>query len=305
LEVQHVNFREAVASAPQVLLDGAIGTELQRRGLPAGECPDSWNLTHPDTVAEIARSYAVAGSQAILTTTFRANSISLAPYGLAGQVRDINVAGAALARRGAAGRAFVLGSVGPTGELLALDESLRDQVLGVFEQQCNALSEGGVDAIVLETFSDVAEAELALEAANRTGLPVIVSFAFDTGKNKDRTMTGATPEQVAQRITSAGAFAVGANCGVGIDGYIGICRRMRAATSLPLWIKPNAGMPEMIDGEIHYRTTPAEFAARVPELLDAGAKLVGACCGSTPDFIRAMADVIAGRQAAGKAAVQA
>ena len=250
----------------------------------------------------MARSYAEAGSDAILTTTFRANAISLAAYGLADKVLEINRAGAALARRAAGGKAAVFGSIGPTGELLSVKEELREPMAAAFRQQAGALAEGGVDALLLETFSELEEAKVAVEAALATGLPVIISFAFDTGKNKDRTMTGLTPEMAAREMTAAGAAVVGANCGVGIEAYVPICRRMRAATNLPLWFKPNAGLPEVIKGEIHYHVTPEQFASHVPELVEAGAKFVGACCGSNPAFIRAIASVL---RNAGNAVVNA
>jgi 5-methyltetrahydrofolate--homocysteine methyltransferase len=291
-EVYGVTFRELVEGEATVITDGATGTELQRRGLPPGDCPDAWTLSHPDIVCEVARSYADAGSDAILTTTFRANAISLAPYGLAGKVGEINRAGAALARRAAGGKAAVFGSIGPSGELLTVKEELREPLAAAFREQAQALADGGADALLLETFSDIEEAKVAVEAALLTGLPVIISFAFDTGKNKDRTMTGVNPETAAREMTAAGASVVGANCGVGIEAYVPICRRMRAATSLPLWFKPNAGLPEVIKGEIRYHVTPEQFASHVPALVVAGAKFVGACCGSNPDFIRAIASVL-------------
>jgi 5-methyltetrahydrofolate--homocysteine methyltransferase len=290
--VYGVTFRELVDGPATVITDGATGTELQQRGLPPGECPDVWTLTHPEVVCEVARSYADAGSDAILTTTFRANAISLAAYGLAGKAPAINRAGAALARRAAAGKAAVFGSIGPTGQLLSLQTELREPMAAAFREQAQALADGGADALLLETFSDIEEAKVAAEAALVTGLPIIVSFAFDTGKNKDRTMTGVTPETAAREMTSAGVAVVGANCGVGIEAYVPICRRMRAATTLPLWFKPNAGLPEVIKGEIRYHVTPEKFASHVPELVEAGAKFVGACCGSNPDFIRAIAAVL-------------
>ena len=213
-------------------------------------------------------------------------------YGLADKVVEINRAGAALARQAAGGKAAVFGSIGPSGELLTVKEELREPLAAAFREQAQALADGGADALLLETFSDVEEAKVAVEAALLTGLPVIVSFAFDTGKNKDRTMTGVNPETAAREMTAAGASVVGANCGVGIEAYVPICRRMRAATSLPLWFKPNAGLPEVIKGEIRYHVTPEQFASHVPALVEAGAKFVGACCGSNPDFIRAIASVL-------------
>jgi 5-methyltetrahydrofolate--homocysteine methyltransferase len=283
-----LDFRSLVESA-SVLTDGAWGTELQFRGLPIGACPDLWNLENPDAVTAVATSYVEAGSEVILTNTFRANGISLAPFGLASQVTSINHAAAAISRRAAAGRALVFGSIGPTGEVLAVTEELRDQIYGVFHQQAIALAETGVDALLIETMSDIEEAKIALDAALTTDLPVIVSFAFDTGKNKDRTMTGVTPEQAAREVTAGGALGVGANCGVGIEASIGICRRLRAATNLPLWIKPNAGLPEVVGGQVRYNTSPEQFASHISGLLQSGAKFVGACCGSNPRFIRAAA----------------
>ena len=158
----------------------------------------------------------------------------------------------------------------------------------MFAEQARSLAAAGADAIVLETMTDLAETTLAIRAARQTGLPVIASMVFDSGRNKDRTMMGATPEQVAAELTTAGADVIGANCGQGIEGYVAICRRLQAATGRPLWIKANAGLPELAEGRPQYRTTPSEFAAHVPALVEAGADFIGGCCGTTPDFIRAV-----------------
>ena len=289
-----LDLREVIAAGP-VVTDGGWGTELQKRGLPPGECPDRWNLAEPARVAEVARAYVEAGTRVILTNTFRANRVALAGYGLAAEATAINRAGARLSREAvetAAGRALVFASIGPTGKLLAAGEIGPEEVLEAFREQAQALADGGADALLLETFSDPAEAALALEAALSTGLAAVVSFAFDTGRNKDRTMTGATPEQAARQMTERGAHGVGANCGVGIAEYVPICRRLRAATSLPLWIKPNAGLPEVEDGSTVYRTSPEQFAASIPALVEAGAGFIGGCCGTNPEFIRAAARVL-------------
>ena len=221
--------------------------------------------------------------------------MSLAAYGLENEVKEINRAGARISRDAASGRALVFGSIGPTGDVLSIT-GRHEEAREAFIRQAGALAEGGVDALLFETFSDIAEARLALAAGRTTTLPVIVSFAFDTGRGRDRTMTGATPEQVARDLTDAGADAIGANCGTGISSTIEICRRLRAATTLPIWSKPNAGMPELIDGTVCYRTSPGEFASEIPALIDAGVTFVGACCGSNPAFIRSAARVIAARQ---------
>jgi methionine synthase I (cobalamin-dependent) len=157
-----------------------------------------------------------------------------------------------------------------------------------FSEQAQALAAGGADAIVIETMSDLAEAGIAVEAAKATGLPVVACMVFDSGKNRDRTMMGVTPTQASEELTRIGADAIGANCGTGVEDYIPICASLAAATRLPIWIKPNAGIPELENGEVVYRTTPAEFAANVPKLLEAGASFVGGCCGTNPGFIEAM-----------------
>ena len=277
-----MRLRDLCAKGP-VLADGAWGTELQKRGLPLGASPDRWNLEHPELVTEVAQAYLAAGSRVILTNTFRANRVTLG-----GDIHAMNRMGATISRTAAAGRAYVFASMGPTGKVVVAGEIEPAQVTSAFAEQTEALAEGGADALLIETMSDLEEASLALAAARKTGLPAIVSFTFDTGKKRDRTMTGATPEQAAQRMTDEGADAVGANCGVGIGEYVAICRRLRAATTLPLWIKPNAGLPQMQDGVPVYTVAPDEFAQYVPSLVDAGANFVGGCCGTTPDFIRAI-----------------
>jgi methionine synthase I (cobalamin-dependent) len=281
-----MTFQDLAASRP-VVADGAWGTELQRFGLEPGAPADLWNLTEPDRVRAVAASYVEAGSRVILTNTFRANRIALSAHGAAGRTAEINRAGVRISREAAAGGAVVFASMGPTGKLLMSGDVTEAELRVAFEEQACSLAEAGADAILLETFADLTEATVALEAAHATGLPAIVSFVFDSGRNGDRTMMGLTPENAAQAMEAAGASAVGANCGRGISGYIEIASRMHAATSLPIWIKPNAGIPEITNGKASYRTSPEEFAARVPDLVRAGAAFVGGCCGSTPEFIAA------------------
>ena len=271
-----------------VLTDGAWGTQLQARGLGLGEFPDAWNLTQPKRVAEVARAYVEAGSQIILTNTFGANRLRLAEQNLAGQVEDINLRGVEISCRAADRRARVFASIGPTGKLLLSGEVTADELGDAFLEQAKALAKGGADALVIETMSDLEEAKLALRAACETGLPVVACIVFDSGKNKDRTMMGNTPEQVAEELTRAGADVVGANCGQGIEGFVPICRRLRGATDRPLWIKPNAGMPRVVNGQAVYDTSPEAFARHMPDLIEAGASFLGGCCGSNPEFIRTL-----------------
>lgn len=283
-----MNLDTWVARKP-ILTDGAWGTELQRRGLGLGECPDSWNLNNPEVVEEVARAYVEAGSQVILTNTFRSNRITLAGHGLVDRVREINLEGVQISRRAAAGRVGVFASLGPTGKMLMLGETSEAEVSEAFREQAQLLADAGADALILETMTDLIEARLGVIAALPTGLPVIVSFVFDSGKNKDRTMMGYAPEQVAEEMTEAGASAVGANCGLGIAECIPICERLHASTSLPVWIKPNAGLPEIVGGVPTYRISPEEYASLVPAVASAGASFIGGCCGTQPRFIAACA----------------
>ncbi len=276
-------------SSKPVLTDGAWGTELQRQGLALGECPDSWNLKNPDAVVAVARSYVEAGSRVILTNTFRSNRLTLTGHGLASELREINLAGVRISREAASGRAAVFASMGPTGKMLMMGEVSKSEIQQAFTEQAELLAEGGADALILETMTDPAEAKLAVSAVRPTGLPVIVSFVFDSGKKKDRTMMGSSPEQVAKEMSDAGVSAIGANCGLGIEGFIPICARLHAATSLPVWIKANAGLPEIIDGAPVYRITPENYANHLPALMRAGASFIGGCCGTNPAFIAACA----------------
>jgi methionine synthase I (cobalamin-dependent) len=288
----HPLIQKLLSDGP-VITDGAWGTELQARGLPTGEFPDAWNLTHPDRVAEVARAYVAAGSRVILTNTFGANRIRLAETALADEVAEINRRGVEISRA-AAGRARVFASMGPSGKMLLTGETTTDQLRAAFEEQARALAEAGADALAVETMSDPAEAEQAVAAARATGLPVVACMVFDSGRNKDRTMMGTTPEQAAMALAAAGADVIGANCGVGIETAAALCQRLHAATDRPIWLKPNAGLPEIIEGRAVYRTTPETFASHAPALIAAGASFIGGCCGTNPQFIKALQQQVRG-----------
>ena len=291
----HPLIQELIASGP-VITDGAWGTELQARGLPPGESPDGWNLTAPEKVEEVARAYVEAGSRVIITNTFQATRFPLARHGLEDKVAEISRAGVEISRRGADGRAKVFASIGPSGIMLMMGQVTPDELRAAFAQQAQALAEGGPDAILVETMSDPAEAILAVAAAKETGLPVVACMTFDSGKDNDRTMMGNTPEQVVQELTEAGADVIGSNCGQGIEGFAVICRRLRDATDLPIWIKANAGLPDVVDGEAIFRQTPQDFAQHVGAIVEAGASFIGGCCGTNPEFIKAVAEQIAGER---------
>ncbi len=281
-------------SESPILTDGAWGTQLQEQGLGPDELPDLWNLEQPERVQEVARGYVDAGSQVVITNTFRANRIVLREKKTAIDVRAVNRAGVEISKGAAAGRAKVFASIGPSGKLLMMGDVTEEDLRAAFAEQAEAIAEAGADAIVVETMSDLEEARLAVAAAKATGLLTVGCMVYDSGRNKDRTMMGVKPEQAAESLAEAGADVIGANCGNGIAGYVPVCERLHAATHLPIWIKANAGLPEINEGRVTYSTTPREFASYVPKLVEAGATYIGGCCGTTPDFIRAARQALAG-----------
>lgn len=279
----------ALLSQGIVLTDGAWGTQLQARGLRPGELPDLWNLSQPDKVREVAAAYVAAGSQVILTNTFGGNRFRLAEGGCADRLKAINESGARLSREAAGERALVFASIGPSGKMLMAGDVTEEELLAAFTEQAVALAAGGAQGLVVETMADPVEAVLAIRAAKTTGLPVVGSMVFDSGKDKDRTMMGATPEQAAAALAEAGADVIGSNCGQGIAGFVKICARLKAASGgRPVWIKANAGLPKVVAGQISYETSAGEFASYIPALIEAGATFVGGCCGTSPEFIRAV-----------------
>ncbi len=292
-----LNLNELVATGP-VLIDGAWGTEFQHLGLPVGKAADGWNLSRPDLVEQVARAYVDAGSRVILTNTFRANRIAMEKDPDRDRIVAINHAAVEISRRAAGDRALVFASIGPSGKLLMSGDIDEGALRAAFSEQAGALAEAGADALVVETMSDLAEARIALEAALSTGLAVVVSMVFDSGRSRDRTMMGTTPQQAATELTRLGAHAVGANCGIGVESAAAICAAYASATTLPIWIKPNAGLPQLHGSDVVYATTAEDFASWLPALVDAGASFVGGCCGTTPDSIAALRRRIAEHTAA-------
>jgi methionine synthase / methylenetetrahydrofolate reductase(NADPH) len=265
--------------------DGAIGTMLYAKGVSLEANFEHLNLVRPELVLELHREYLAAGAQVIETNTFGANLVKLAAIGLGGKVPEINRQGALLARRAAAGRnVFVAGSVGPLGRGKA--ELTPEQAKECFRAQTLALAEGGVDLLLLETFSELEELEWAVRVAKETGLPVVSSLAFGEGS---RLSGGFGAEEAALRLVAAGADLVGANCGAGPLELLATLKRIAAVTELPLAAYPNSGFPEYVDGRYIYRTTPDYFAGMALEMVAAGAALVGGCCGTTPEQVREVA----------------
>ena len=283
---------ESLIKRGPVVTDGSWGTQMQARGLKSGMCPDSWNLDHPQQVKEVAQQYVDAGSQIILTNTFGGNRIALDKYNLGDKTTDINIAGVRISKEAAGDRAYVFASIGPSGKLLITKETTEEELRDAFEEQANAQARAGADGIIVETMIDIVEARIAALAAKQTGLPVIVSMVFDSGEDKDRTMMGNTPEECINEITACGVDGVGANCGQGIDAFLPICTRMRQTTDLPVWIKPNAGLPEFIDNKTVFRTTAQEFVHYIPDLIRAGTNFIGGCCGTDHTFVQAIRETI-------------
>ncbi|MCX6142221.1 MAG: homocysteine S-methyltransferase family protein [Ignavibacteriales bacterium] len=282
-------------SEQPVITDGAWGSQIQTLGLRPGECPDNWNLENPGAVGQVALSYVAAGSRIILTNTFGANRMMLERHGLSDKAAAINRAGAMISRKAAQDAAFVFGSIGPTGKMVFSGEVSEGELGEVFAEQAAALAEGGVHGFVIETMSELAEARMALKAAQRIGLPVVVSMTYDSGKGFERTMMGITPEEASEEFKVAGADVIGANCGMGTEYIVSICSRIRSTTNLPIWIKPNAGLPEVTNGRVTYNSTPESFAGYALKIQAAGANFIGGCCGTNPEYIRALKRVFSER----------
>ena len=275
--------------------DGAWGTFLHKKGLKAGECPEMWNLQHPDAVFEIAQSYIAAGADMIETNSFGGSRYKLANYGLEDKVYELNKTAAEISRKAAGSDRFVLGSVGPTGKLLMMEEVTEAELYDAFKEQSMALEEGGADAIVIETMTDLEEARIAVKAAaENTGCEVFCTMTFDkTLTGEYRTMMGISPTEMTQVLLDSGASVIGANCGNGIADMIGIVKEIRQVnSSIPVLIHANAGMPQYDNGVTTFPETPADMASRVREIIDAGANIIGGCCGTTPDHICKIHDVV-------------
>ncbi|MBU0534258.1 MAG: homocysteine S-methyltransferase family protein [Candidatus Omnitrophica bacterium] len=271
-----------------LVADGAWGTELIKRGLAVSDVPEVWNLENPFFVKEIAKSYRDADADIILTNTFGANRLKLNRTGFKGDVKEINRIGVELSKE-EAGSSLVFASIGPTGELLKpLGNFNEADFIEVFTQQVKGLVEGKADGVIIETMSDVKEALCALEAVKKnSSLLVGVSFSFNKGHKGFATMMGLSVEQAVKAVLEKKPDIIGANCGsVTIEDMIDITRIMKKFTSLPLWIKSNAGLPLIKDKKTIYPQTPEEITSFIPDLIEAGAKIIGGCCGTTPEHIK-------------------
>jgi len=293
--MMNIPFMEAVCSRVLVL-DGAMGTMLQERGLLPGHSPEEMNLTMPDVVKGIHRAYIEAGADIIVTNTFGGNREKLSHYGLEVRLREINAAGVALAREAAAGEAYIAASIGPTGRFVEpIGDLSFDAMTAVFREQAEALIEAGADLITLETFLDIKEIRAAVIAIREISatIPVIAMLTFD---DNGRSVLGTPPESAAITLEAVGADIVGSNCGLGVEGIHEILRSMRRVTGLPLISQANAGLPVLKDGRTVFPATPEEMTTYHDRLLELGVRIIGGCCGTTPAHIRAIRDALAGKQ---------
>jgi len=287
-------LKTALKSKKVIISDGAMGTMLQRAGLPLGIAPEEWNRTQPDKVMNVSLQYFLSGSDLVLTNTFGGHPVKLAKFGLAGETEKLCRLGAELARRAAseAGKpdGIVAASLGPTGEFMKPLGTLEpDEVKAGYAKAAKAAMDGGADAACIETFTAIDEAVIAVEAVTEIGLPVVATMSFDKGPVGYRTMMGVSPEEAAKKLKEAGAIAVGANCGsVEMADMPAILKLMRKAVKISFIVHANAGRPELRGNETVFPQSPEDIAIAVPEVVKAGARIVGGCCGTTPEHIKSI-----------------
>jgi len=280
--------------------DGAWGTMLMARGLKIGESPESFNLTHPEILIEIAELYLDAGADLVTTNTFGGSPLNLASHSLQESTEEINRAAVEAVRAVVGDRAFVSASVGPSSRILTpYGDTEPEEIADAFTRQIGALIDAGADLVCIETMIDLREAVLAVQATRSisSDIPVIATMTFDSTPRGFFTTMGVTIEQAAAGLECAGADIIGSNCGNGIDRMIEIGREFKTHSELPIIIQSNAGLPEFRDGEIHYPESPEFMAKRALQLLELGVAVIGGCCGTGPDHIRALRRVIDERRA--------
>ena len=295
-EAKAISILERLQRGDPLISDGATGTYLQEHGLEPGGCPEELNVSQPEVVKAMAREYFDAGSDLVLTNSFGANRFMLKKYGYGDGVREFNRLAAEHARSQAPPGRYVIGSIGPTGEFLEpLGEVSEAEMLDAFVEQATALEDGGADGVVIETMSALEESLLAIRAAKEnTNLAVMVSMTFDPGPRGFFTMMGVTPQQAVQELLAAGADVAGANCGRGIDVMVQLAQQMREATDGYLLVHSNAGIPELVAGEIVYAESPEFMAQRFKTLANMGINIIGGCCGTGPEHIRALTAALKG-----------
>ena len=286
-----MSLLERLRSGDRLVSDGAMGTLLMEAGLQPGEAPEAMVLRAPDAVRGVAEAYLLAGADIVHTNTFGASSLKLAEVGLEDRAAEISRRAVELARDAVGESAYVSVSVGPCGRMLEpYGDTDEDTVFRSFLEQIEVARDAGADLVTVETMIDPREAVQAVRAAKHVAdtLPVLVTLTFDLTPVGFRTVMGTSVAQAAEAVAGAGADVVGSNCGNGVEVMVEVARALRAATKAPLLIQANAGVPEIRDGAVFYPESAADFAAATPALLDAGVSIIGGCCGTTPEHIRAV-----------------
>lgn len=307
-----IKITDRIKSGEILVSDGAWGTQLQSKGLKTGECPELWNITHGKEIYEIAESYINAGSDMIETNSFGGNRFRLAEYGLERRLSELNKKAAQLSRKAAGNNHYVLGSIGPSGKFIMMDEVSPAELTETFSEQAIALKEGGADAIIIETMTDLNEACIAVRAVREsTDCEIICTMTFDkSAKNAFHTMMGVSPEDMVRELVSSGADIIGVNCGRGIADMPGLVKEIRKYDgNIPLMIQPNAGIPifrkenpdessgkDPEQGKIIYTESPEYMAEISISVINAGANIIGGCCGTTPEHIRQIAAIVKNRR---------
>lgn len=288
-------FLERIKSGEILVADGAMGTMLIAQGLKVGDCPEMLNLERPELLTEISRSYMEAGAQIIHTNTFGGSQLKLGVYGLGDRTEQINARAVEIARHAVGDKAYVSGSCGPCGKILVpYGDTQPEAVYDSFRRQIKAMIEAGIDILTVETMVDINEAVLAIKAARDISkeIPIMATMTFDPTPDGFFTIMGVTIPQAASELTIAGADLVGSNCGNGSENMVKIARGFKEVSSLPIIIQSNAGLPELKDGEPTYNEYPEFMAGKAKELINIGVAVLGGCCGTTPEHIRAIRKMV-------------